>query len=115
MFPNFVDFDTLYGHRRDPAGYAAALEAFDARVPELLEALEPEDLAVFCADHGCDPTFAGTDHTREHIPVLAFGARVPPGDIGARDTFADIGQSLADFFDLAPLSVGKSFLEGAAR
>ena len=110
VFANFVDFDTLYGHRRDVPGYAAALEAFDARIPELRAALRPGDLAVFSADHGCDPTWKGTDHTREHVPILAFGPGIAPGAIGVRKTFADIGQSIAKHFGLAPLPAGTSFL-----
>lgn len=112
IFTNFVDFDTLYGHRRDVAGYAAALEAFDARLPELERALKPGDVALISADHGCDPTWRGTDHTREHVPVLAFGPDVPPGPIGRR-VFADIGQSLAGHLGLDPLPHGRSFLGGA--
>jgi phosphopentomutase len=110
IFTNFVDFDMLYGHRRDPAGYAAALEYFDSRLPELLEIMHDDDLVIVCADHGCDPTWEGTDHTREHIPVLAYGAGVTAGSLGQRDTFADIGQSLAGFFDLTPMDYGESFL-----
>lgn len=110
VFTNFVDFDTLFGHRRDVAGYAAALEAFDARLPELERALRPGDVAVISADHGCDPTWPGTDHTREHVPVIAFGPGVKPGSIGRRDSFADIGQSLAGHLGLPPLPHGKSFL-----
>lgn len=110
VFTNFVDFDMLYGHRRDPAGYADALEYFDARLPELIDLMRDDDLVVVCADHGCDPTWQGSDHTREHIPVLAYGAGIDAGSLGQRETFADIGQSLADFFDLPPLNYGKSFL-----
>ena len=110
VFTNFVDFDMLYGHRRDVSGYAAALEYFDQRLPELLEKLQPDDILVICADHGCDPTKEGSDHTREHIPVLVYGDRVPPGPLGKRDTFADIGQSLAEFFELEPMDYGVSFL-----
>jgi len=110
VFTNFVDFDMLYGHRRDVAGYAAALEYFDQRLPELLALMQPDDILVICADHGCDPTWRGSDHTREHIPVLAYGAAVQPGALGKRDTFADIGQSLASFFGLAPMDYGTSFL-----
>ena len=91
VFANLVDFDTEYGHRRDVPGYAAALEAFDARVPEIRAALNASDLAVITADHGNDPTFRGSDHTREHIPILALGPGVAPGPIGRRETFADIG------------------------
>lgn len=110
VFTNFVDFDMLYGHRRDVPGYAAALEYFDERLPELLEKLNEDDLLVICADHGCDPTKEGSDHTREHIPVLVYGKRVAAGSIGKRETFADIGQSLAEFFDLPRMDYGVSFL-----
>jgi len=110
VFANFVDFDQSFGHRRDVPGYAAALEAFDARIPELRAALRPGDLAVFTADHGCDPTWTGTDHTREYVPILAFGPQVRPGPIGKRATFADIGQSIAKHLGLDPLPVGTSFL-----
>ena len=110
VMTNFVDFDMLYGHRRDPEGYAAALEAFDQRLPELLSRLRDDDLLILTADHGCDPTFAGTDHTREHVPVLAMGAGLKPGSIGARSSFADIGQSVAEHLRLEPLAEGQSFL-----
>ena len=110
MFTNFVDFDMLYGHRRDVEGYATALEYFDRRLPELLDILGDDDVVVICADHGCDPTWAGSDHTREHIPVLVYGAGVPAGSIGKRQSFADIGQSLSHFFDLSPMDYGESFL-----
>jgi phosphopentomutase len=110
VFTNFVDFDMLYGHRRDVAGYADAIEYFDSRLPELLAVLGDDDLLIISADHGCDPTWPGTDHTREHIPVLAYGSSVKPGSLGRRDTFADIGQSLASFFDLSPMEYGSSFL-----
>jgi phosphopentomutase len=110
VFANFVDFDQSFGHRRDVAGYAGALEAFDARVPELRAVLNPGDLVVFSADHGCDPTWTGTDHTRELVPILAFGPNVAPGAIGKRTTFADIGQSIANHLGLDPLPVGTSFL-----
>jgi len=110
VFTNFVDFDMLYGHRRDVDGYADALEYFDKRLPELYELMNDDDVLVICADHGCDPTWKGTDHTREHIPVLVYGAGVTAGSLGKRETFADIGQSLAGFFGLAPLDYGVSFL-----
>ncbi|MEX2496820.1 MAG: phosphopentomutase [Woeseia sp.] len=110
VFTNFVDFDMLYGHRRDIEGYAGALEYFDGRLPELIGLLQDDDLLVLCADHGCDPSWPGSDHTREHIPVLACGAGLSPGSIGKRETFADIGQSLAAHFDLSPMDYGKSFL-----
>ena len=110
VFTNFVDFDMLYGHRRDVEGYAAALEYFDERLPELMDKLNDEDLLVITADHGCDPTWQGSDHTREHIPVIAYGAGLKPGPLGKRDTFADIGQSIAAYFDLPPTDYGTSFL-----
>ena len=111
VFTNFVDFDMLYGHRRNVEGYAAALEYLDARLPELQRAMRSDDVLILTADHGCDPTWEGTDHTREHIPVLAYGAGVEPGPLGKRETFADIGQSLAGFFGLAPMDYGSGFLD----
>ncbi|WP_018184758.1 phosphopentomutase [Kaistia granuli] len=110
VFANLIDFDMLYGHRRDVAGYAAALEAFDARLPEIEAALEPGDLVVITADHGCDPTWRGSDHTREQVPVLAFGPGIPGRNIGARDTYADIGETIAAHLGLAPGPHGRSFL-----
>ena len=110
VFTNFVDFDMLYGHRRDVEGYATALEYFDDRLPEIIDLMTDDDVLVICADHGCDPTWPGSDHTREHIPVLVYGAGVTAGSLGKRETFADIGQSLAGFFDLAPMDYGVSFL-----
>lgn len=110
VFTNFVDFDSAYGHRRDVAGYAAALEYFDKRLPEVLELMEEEDVLIMTADHGCDPTWPGSDHTREHIPVLVYGKQVPAGSLGLRDTFADIGQSLASYFGTSEMDYGKSFL-----
>jgi phosphopentomutase len=110
VFTNFVDFDSEYGHRRDVPGYAAALEYFDARLPELLKILKDDDILVITADHGCDPTWPGSDHTREHIPVLVYGKSVKPRSLGRRESFADIGQSLAHFFDLPKLAYGTNFL-----
>ena len=92
---NFVDFDMLYGHRRDIAGYAAALEAFDRWLPRFEALVRPGDLAVITADHGCDPSWPGSDHTRENVPVIGFGPDVTAGYIGHRESFADVGQSLA--------------------
>jgi phosphopentomutase len=111
VFTNFVDFDSHYGHRRDVAGYAKALEYFDTRLPELLAILQPEDLVVFTADHGCDPTWVGTEHTRERVPVLAYGAGLSAGSLGLRKSFADIGQSIASYFKLEPMDYGQSFLK----
>ncbi len=110
VFANFVDFDMLYGHRRDVAGYAGALEAFDRRLPELSGHLRPGDLVVITADHGNDPTFRGTDHTREHTPILAFGPGLGAGRIGRRGTFADIGETVAAHLGLPPGPHGTSFL-----
>lgn len=107
---NFVDFDMVYGHRRDVPGYAAALEAFDRRLPSFLARLRPGDLAVITADHGCDPTFRGTDHTREHVPVLAFGPGIGAGSIGRRTSFADIGASLGVHLGLGAGAHGTPFL-----
>ena len=115
IFTNFVDFDMLYGHRRDVPGYAAALEYFDRRLPELLDSMRPDDLLIITADHGCDPTWEGSDHTREHIPVLAYGGELAPGSLGRRKTFADIGQSLAAWFGLPPMDYGESFIPEKVR
>ncbi len=109
-FANFMDFDQSFGHRRDIPGYAKALEDFDTRIPSLLAALKPGDLVVFSADHGCDPTMPGSDHTREYIPVIAFGPGIAPGPIGKRGSFADIGQSIAGHLGLPKLAHGTSFL-----
>jgi phosphopentomutase len=110
VFTNFVDFDMLYGHRRDVEGYAAALEYFDSRLPELFALMKRDDLLVITADHGCDPTWRGTDHTREHIPVIARGGGLEAGSIGRRSSFADIGQTLAAYFGLDAMDYGESFL-----
>ena len=110
IFANFNDFDTLYGHRRDVAGYAACLETFDGWLPGIEAGLKPGDVMVLTADHGCDPTWPGSDHTREFVPVLAFGPGVKPGAIGRRETFADIGQSLAAHLQVEALPFGASFL-----
>ncbi|RUR33371.1 phosphopentomutase [Vreelandella andesensis] len=114
IMTNFVDFDSVYGHRRDVPGYAAALEHFDARLPELLAALSDDDLLLLTADHGCDPSWEGTEHTREYVPVMVHGAGFAPGPLGERHTFADIGQTLAEFFAVEAMEDGKSFLPNAA-
>jgi len=111
IFANLVDFDTQYGHRNDVAGYAANLERFDARLAALLPQLRDDDLLVVTADHGNDPTTPSTDHSREYVPLLAVGRHVRPGvDLGTRQTFADVGQTLAELFGVAPLAHGVSFL-----
>ena len=109
-FVNFVDFDQLFGHSRDVAGYAAALREFDARLPEFVARLQPGDLAVITADHGCDPTWRGSDHTREHIPMLFFGPGLQPRSLGVSATFSDIGQTLASHLGVAPLGHGCNLL-----
>jgi phosphopentomutase len=111
IFTNLVDFDAQYGHRNNVAGYAENLERFDRRLAQLLPALRDTDLLVVTADHGNDPTTPSTDHAREHVPVLIAGACVRPGvELGTRATFADLGQTLADMFQVAPLEHGTSFL-----
>lgn len=110
IFTNFVDFDTEFGHRRDVAGYAAALEQFDARIPEFVSRMREDDLLVLTADHGNDPTWQGTDHTREQTPILLFSPSLKPGSVGLRSTFADIGESIAHWLGLPPGDHGKSFL-----
>ncbi len=110
IMTNFVDFDSEYGHRRDVAGYAGALEAFDARIPELISRMLPDDLLLFTADHGNDPTYKGSDHTREQIPILLFSPTLAPFSVGLRHSFADIGQSVAKWLSLPPGQHGTSFL-----
>ncbi|MFC0178634.1 phosphopentomutase [Thorsellia kenyensis] len=110
IFTNLVDFDSVYGHRRDVLGYGEALEWFDNRLPEILSALNEDDLLIITADHGCDPTWPGTDHTREHIPVLLYSKSLPPKALGLSDTFADIGQTISTVFNLSPMQHGKSLL-----
>ena len=108
IFTNFVDFDMLYGHRRDTEGYARALEYFDSRLPEFAAEMRHDDVAFITADHGNDPTMSGSDHTREQIPVLMFGSGVEPENVGKRKTYADIGQTAAEILGLELLE-GKSF------
>jgi phosphopentomutase len=101
LFSNLVDFDMKYGHRRDPVGYARALEEFDQRLPELLQRMTPDDLLILTADHGNDPTFPGSDHTREYVPVLAYAPACPPQDLGRRPTLADIGATVAHWLGVS--------------
>jgi phosphopentomutase len=111
LFANFIDFDSLYGHRRDTAGYASALERFDARLPELLSRLRAGDLLVLTADHGCDPTWRGTDHTREQVPILVSDSG-SGRSLGRRKSFADVGKSVAEHLALPATLAGTSFLKG---
>lgn len=110
VFTNFIDFDQIYGHRRDVAGYAHCLEEFDRRLPELIAALKPGDLVVLTADHGNDPTFKGTDHTRENVPVLAFGPDIEGRNAGHLTTYADMAQTIATHLVLPPVGAGTSFI-----
>ena len=110
VFTNLVDFDMEYGHRRDTLGYAAALEYFDERLPELMRSLCDEDMMILTADHGCDPTWPGSDHTRENVPVIVYGPKLRASNLGKRETFADMGQTISEFFDGPKLKFGKSFL-----
>jgi len=111
IFANLVDFDTLYGHRNDVTGYAANLERFDVWLAGFLHQLGPRDLLVITADHGNDPTTASTDHAREYVPLLVTGVMVKAGvDLGTRQTFADVGQTIAQVFGVGPLVHGTSFL-----
>ncbi|QDC02853.1 phosphopentomutase [Mesorhizobium sp. 8] len=111
VFANFVDFDTEFGHRRDVPGYAAALEAFDRRVPEALAKLKTGDLFLLTADHGNDPTWHGTDHTRERIPIAGLAPGLKGGAVGLRPTFSDIGATVAEHLGIAPGGNGTSFLK----
>jgi len=110
VFTNFVDFDQLFGHRRDVPGYAACLEHFDRRLPELLAKLRDGDMMILTADHGNDPTWHGTDHTREQVFVLIAGPQLPKGDLGKRPTFADIGATIAAHLGIPAGEHGKSMI-----
>ena len=110
IFTNLVDFDMMYGHRNDVEGYGKALEEFDARIPEIIEKMEEDDVLIITADHGCDPTTKGTDHTREHVPVLIYGPKVESGkNIGTRESFSDLAETILDILEVPNLGVGKSF------
>ncbi|PKM85370.1 MAG: phosphopentomutase [Firmicutes bacterium HGW-Firmicutes-11] len=115
IFANLVDFDSLYGHRRDAAGYGKALEDFDLRLPELKAALREEDILILCADHGNDPGHTGWDHTREYVPVLLYGASINTGiNLGTRSSFADIAATIAEYLSVEAPVIGQSFLVMAA-
>jgi phosphopentomutase len=111
VFVNLIDFDMLHGHRNDVAGYARALERVDAFVPDLEQALQPGDVAIVTADHGCDPTFPGTDHTREHVPLLAFGPALRGGPAGTRRSFADVAETVLALFGLPAMGSGEAVAE----
>ena len=108
IFVNLVDFDTKFGHRRDVAGYALALEQFDARMPEIESQLTSNDLVLITADHGCDPTWPGNDHTREHVPVVFYGKSIKNNNLGERESFCDMGQTIAQHLEIEPLLHGKA-------
>lgn len=110
LFANVIEFDQSWGHRNDVPGFHAGLLALDAALPRMLAPVRDEDLIIITADHGNDPTTASTDHSRERVPVLAFGPRVRPAPLGIRQTYADVGQTLAEFFGVPPLASGQSFL-----
>ena len=111
IFTNLVDFDAKYGHRRDVEGYKTAIEDFDARIPEILEYMNPKDILIITADHGNDPSFEGTDHTREMVPLLVYGDQLKQNiDLGSRKTFADVAATIADYFEVENPGEGLSFL-----
>lgn len=111
IFTNLVDFDMLYGHRNDAIGYAEALKHVDSRIPEIIEQLNNRDMFIITADHGCDPTTTSTDHSREYVPLLVYGKEIKPGiNLGTRKSFADIGQTIAEIFNVGKMLNGKSFL-----
>lgn len=109
IFTNLVEFDSTWGHRRDAVGYGKALEEFDARIPEIITAMTDEDVLIINADHGCDPTYTGTDHTREYIPIMVYGNGIKSVTFGTRESFADIGQTIADILGADKIANGKSF------
>jgi phosphopentomutase len=110
IFTNLVNFDQDFGHRRDPVGYAKELEALDLRIPELLKVMQEDDVLFLTADHGCDPTWPGTDHTREYVPIIAYHHDISSINLGKRTTFADLGQTIAELFAVEPMEYGTSFL-----
>jgi len=111
IFANLVDFDSIYGHRRDYEGYGKALMEFDRRLPEIIAALKADDILIITADHGCDPTFKGTDHTREYVPLLVYGKKIKSGtNLGIRPTFSDVGKTILDYLEIATTLDGESFL-----
>lgn len=116
IFTNLVDFDSKYGHRRDPEGYGKAIEAFDARLPEIIDSMKDTDVLILCADHGNDPVHSGWDHTREHVPVVIFGKEIKSGvDLGLRSSFADIGATVCEMLKAEKTAIGESFLTEIKR
>ncbi len=112
IFTNLVDFDMKWGHRNDAEAYGKGIEAFDVRLGEILKEMKDTDILFITADHGCDPTMPGTDHSREHVPFLAYGKELKENvNLGTRESFADMGQTIAEIFDVEPIRHGKSFLE----
>ncbi|MEG0918372.1 MAG: phosphopentomutase [Anaerovoracaceae bacterium] len=112
IFTNLVDFDSKYGHRRDPIGYGKAIEDFDNRLPEILRAMKDEDILFICADHGNDPDFVGYDHTREYIPLVIYGQNIKPGvNLDIRNSFADIGATICQYLSVNQTEIGESFLK----
>ncbi|MBQ9179970.1 MAG: phosphopentomutase, partial [Firmicutes bacterium] len=111
IFTNLVDFDSKYGHRRDPEGYAKAIEDFDLRLPEIFGAMKDEDVLILCADHGNDPVHSGFDHTREYVPILAYGKKVKPVSLGGRESFGDIGATVTGLLGAGDVAVGQSFAD----
>lgn len=109
VWANLIDFDMLYGHRNDLEGFARALEEFDICLGKAIKLLKSDDLLIITADHGCDPTFEGTDHTREYVPVLVYGHKILPADLGTRESFADLGATIAEILGCKPTRYGKSF------
>jgi phosphopentomutase len=112
IFTNLVEFDSKWGHRNDPEGYGKGLEAFDVQFGTLLTKLRDDDLLIINADHGCDPTTPGTDHTREYVPLLVYNKKMGGAvDLGTRETFADVGQTIGEIFGMKQLEIGTSFLK----
>jgi phosphopentomutase len=112
MFVNLIEFDMIYGHRNDARGYADALEEFDRYIPEIEKRLKPTDMVIITGDHGVDPTTPGTDHSREYVPLLAFGPRIEHNiNLEIRESLGDIAGTLAEIFSLEPQPIGKSFLK----
>ncbi|HHT70192.1 MAG TPA: phosphopentomutase, partial [Firmicutes bacterium] len=115
IFTNLVDFDMLYGHRNDPLGYARCLEEFDQDLGDFLKYLEPDDVLIITADHGCDPTTHSTNHSREYVPLLAYGDRIRPKNLGTRETFADVGATTAEILGVPWHGAGTSFWAAVAN